>query len=691
MTRLFRIFLLLLLTAASAAWGMPSFNKLDSVKAELIAESEGAAPGSTLQVGILLKHKPEWHTYWKTTGDTGYPTAAEWTLPEGWVAGEILWPAPKVFKIGDFINYGYEGDVLLPVRISVPTNVETGSTYPIKTTVSWLMCQDQCVPGSAQLTLDIPVVAAPAATAHSDLFTQNEAKLPTPLAGVSARTDSASKLIELSIPVEDRNRLKHLDDAYVFIEGIETIHYDVPQNIHRSEDGFKVYLRANTLKAGDTLSGVISAEDRNGLWARSFTAEAAPATITPPQKKSGNTWEIAFFSALMAFVGGMILNLMPCVFPVLSLKILGLVRAKEENHASMASHGLAFTVGVLITMTVLACALILVKSTGSAVGWGFQLQSPWFVFALALLFTAITVNLFGFFEFTAGANAQLGMKGGRFNGMSVANSFATGILTVIVASPCTAPFMGAALGYALSASNAEALLIFLALGTGLSLPWLVLTLFPVLTAWLPKPGMWMVRMRTVMGIPMALTVFWLLWVLQQQVSSVVFIGVLTTCITLAAALFALGKVQFGFDRFKIPMIAAAAAASLGYCSLSYVAASDSEVRSEAGTWSPAAVEQHLAQGRPVFVDFTASWCVTCQANKIAVLDRSEVRSAMQRKNVEFLIADWTNRNEEITRALESFGRSGVPLYVLYSPDGKVKILPELLTQTIVIEALDELE
>lgn len=691
MVRLFRIFLLLLLAAASVAWGMPSFNKLDSVKAELIAESEGAAPGSTLQVGILLKHKPEWHTYWKTTGDTGYPTAAEWTLPEGWVAGEILWPTPKVFKIGDFINYGYEGDVLLPVRISVPANAVTGSTYPIKTTVSWLMCQDQCVPGSAQLTLNVPVVAAPEATAHSDLFTRNAVNIPSALEGVSARTDSESKLIELTIPVEDRNRIKRPDDAYVFIEGIETIFYDAEQNIHRTEDGFKVYLRANTLKAGDTLSGVIAAEDKSGLWSRSFTAEATAATVTPPQSNSGTDWEIALFSALMAFIGGMILNLMPCVFPVLSLKILGLVQAKKENNASMASHGFAFTVGVLITMTALAGALILVKSTGSAVGWGFQLQSPWFVFALALLFTAITVNLFGFFEFTAGTNVQFGMKSGRFNGMSVANSFATGILTVIVASPCTAPFMGAALGYALGASNAEAFLIFFALGLGLSLPWLVLTLFPVLTAWLPKPGMWMVRMRTLMGIPMALTVFWLLWVLQQQVSSVVFIGVLSTCITLAAALFALGKVQFGFDRFKLPMIAAAAAAALGYCSLSYVAATDSEVRSEAGTWSKATVEKHLSEGRPVFVDFTASWCVTCQANKIAVLDRSEVRSAMQRKNVEFLIADWTNRNEEITKALESFGRSGVPLYVLYSPDGKVKILPELLTQSIVIDALDELE
>lgn len=691
MVRLFRIFLLLLLAAASVAWGMPSFNKLDSVKAELIAESEGAAPGSTLQVGILLKHKPEWHTYWKTTGDTGYPTAAEWTLPEGWVAGEILWPTPKVFKIGDFINYGYEGDVLLPVRISVPANAVTGSTYPIKTTVSWLMCQDQCVPGSAQLTLNVPVVAAPEATAHSDLFTRNAVNIPSALEGVSARTDSESKLIELTIPVEDRNRIIRPDDAYVFIEGIETIFYDAEQNIHRTEDGFKVYLRANTLKAGDTLSGVIAAEDKSGIWSRSFTAEATAATVTPPQSNSGTDWEIALFSALMAFIGGMILNLMPCVFPVLSLKILGLVQAKKENNASMASHGFAFTVGVLITMTALAGALILVKSTGSAVGWGFQLQSPWFVFALALLFTAITVNLFGFFEFTAGTNVQFGMKSGRFNGMSVANSFATGILTVIVASPCTAPFMGAALGYALGASNAEAFLIFFALGLGLSLPWLVLTLFPVLTAWLPKPGMWMVRMRTLMGIPMALTVFWLLWVLQQQVSSVVFIGVLSTCITLAAALFALGKVQFGFDRFKLPMIAAAAAAALGYCSLSYVAATDSEVRSEAGTWSKATVEKHLSEGRPVFVDFTASWCVTCQANKIAVLDRSEVRSAMQRKNVEFLIADWTNRNEEITKALESFGRSGVPLYVLYSPDGKVKILPELLTQSIVIDALDELE
>ena len=387
----------------------------------------------------------------------------------------------------------------------------------------------------------------------------------------------------------------------------------------------------------------------------------------------------------MSFLGGLILNLMPCVFPVLSLKMLSLVEHRGDG--KLALHGLSFTVGVLISMTLLAGALIAVKATGASVGWGFQLQSPWFVALLALLFVTITLNLAGAFEFSGVRISSTGQT----SGASLGGSFATGILAVVVASPCTAPFMGAALGYALSSSALESFVVFLCLGLGMSLPWLLLALFPCLTAWLPRPGRWMSIFRTVMAVPMALTALWLFWVLWQQVSISALGVYLLAAALLAIALVLYGRLQFGKATSKGLMAFAFILGAGAYA----VAASPLLERapaevSAADAWSPAALQAALDEGRPVFVDFTASWCVTCQANKLAVLDRENVQRAFKEHNVKFLIADWTNRNAEISKTLESFDRTGVPLYLLYAPDGTAKILPELLTQDIVVDALKAL-
>ena len=409
--------------------------------------------------------------------------------------------------------------------------------------------------------------------------------------------------------------------------------------------------------------------------------------MTPPSASSDNTDVnlTVWLAAGMSFLGGLILNLMPCVFPVLSLKMLSLVEHRRDG--KLALHGLSFTLGVLISMTVLAGALIAVKAAGASVGWGFQLQSPWFVALLALLFVTITMNLAGAFEFSGVRISSTGQT----SSASLAGSFATGILAVVVASPCTAPFMGAALGYALSASALESFVVFICLGLGMSLPWLLLALFPCLTAWLPRPGRWMGIFRTVMAVPMALTALWLFWILWQQVSLSALGVYLCAAALLALALILYGRLQFGKAASKGLMTLAFILGAGAYA----VAASPLLERapvevSTADAWSPAAVQTALDEGRPVFVDFTASWCVTCQANKLAVLDRENVQQAFKEHNVKFLIADWTNRNAEISKTLESFGRTGVPLYLLYAPDGTAKILPELLTQDIVIDALKAL-
>lgn len=681
---LLRFLLLFLAVFALNAQALP-WKKTDAVKAELISQTTSVKPGSSIRLGVLLTQQPGWHTYWKTPGDTGLPTTIDWTLPEGWEAGSIQWPTPKLYVIGDLTNFGYEDSVLLPVSISVPASAKEGE-YVAKANVSWLMCAEQCIPGNA--SFDVPVKVSntePTASPNAGLFQTNEGLTPISLTTVSAQIDSTNHALSVTFKAP-----KPFNHFYVFTEGEGAVDYKAPQSVTKNGDEVTVRLQGTEeLKAGDTLSGVFAADGgpAQGGWSGSFSHVLVNGTVTPPSASPDNADVnlTVWLAAGMSFLGGLILNLMPCVFPVLSLKMLSLVEHRRDG--KLALHGLSFTAGVLISMTLLAGALIAVKAAGASVGWGFQLQSPWFVALLALLFVAITLNLAGAFEFSG---IRISSKHPSA-GASLAASFATGILAVVVASPCTAPFMGAALGYALSASALESFVVFICLGLGMSLPWLLLAIFPSLTAWLPRPGHWMIIFRTVMAIPMALTAIWLFWVLWQQVSVPALAAYLVAAIFLIAAIILYGRLQFGKTVSKallsFAFILCAGAYAVG--ASPFLSQATSEVHS-ADAWSPGAVQTALDEGRPVFVDFTASWCVTCQANKLAVLDRENVQKAFREHNVKFLIADWTNRNAEIAKTLESFGRTGVPLYLLYEPDGTAKILPELLTQDIVIDALKTL-
>lgn len=681
--RLLRLLFLSLFFIGLSVQAQP-WKKPEPVQAELVSRFHDAVPGTEFEIGLLLRHDSKWHTYWKSTGDTGLPTRIQWSLPQGWNASEILWPTPAVFKIGDLVNYGYGDEVLLPVRISVPASAKVGSVQDIKAEVSWLMCADQCVPGKASLTLAVQVADKDGgATKACTLFEASHTAMPSPLSDASGVFDPKTHAVRVTF--KSTEPFHHF---YVFAEGDDSVVYGAPQSVSRSADKISVTLQGtDELKAGSQFSGVFAADGgpRKGGWAGSFSVPLESGTVAAPtvSDDTPQTGLSSWLAVAMAFIGGLILNVMPCVFPVLSLKILSLVQ--DRQHINLPLHSVVFTLGVLLTMLVLAGVLIAVKSAGISVGWGFQLQSPIFVASLAVIFAAISVNLLGWFEFSG-----VRVSGGSYSN-SLLNCFATGVLAVVAASPCTAPFMGAALGYALTASIRESIFVFLALGLGMSLPWLVLSLFPVLTAWMPKPGAWMNVFRKLMAIPMLLTMIWLLWVLSLQVSFTALVLYIAAVISLCVCLFLYGKLQFSLLTAKLPIVLSAACAVLLFAAASspLFRQPDAAVQA-ADAWSPQAVENALKAGKPVFVDFTASWCVTCQANKIAVLDREDIREAFKQHGVVFLVADWTNQNPDITQALESFGRSGVPLYILYSPEGKTTVLPELLTKNIVIEALDKL-
>lgn len=680
------IFIFFSFQVSAAPW-LQKTNQ-DFVKAELVSETTSAVPASTMEVGILLTHNPKWHTYWKATGDSGLPTTIEWNLPEGWSAGPIQWPIPKVFTLGDLINYGYDGKVLLPVQLTVPADAKPGSEVHLSAKVSWLMCENQCIPGGATVSLTLPVQKETTDSSFAPLFKSTFEQIPQEDKKVSAKIDEQKKLIELTF-----SDTGSIEEFYLFAEGDFPIVYSAPQEIFPTTNGFAVYLKAtDNIKQGEPFSGLLVINkgpgNPNGA-AFSFSTKLQGAAITMPEKNAEINTVSLLMTAFFAFIGGLILNLMPCVFPVLSLKILGIVENRGAKH--LWSHGVGFLAGILLTMIGLALLLIFIKSTGAAVGWGFQLQSPYFVSAMVLLFVGITVNLLGFFEFTAGSSTagQLTMKSNS-DTKPFTDSFLTGVLAVFVASPCTAPFMGAALGYALSATLTETLLIFCALGLGMALPWFVLSVCPFLTSWLPKPGKWMITFKKVMAIPMALTTVWLLWVLSQQVDTVALAGYFIGAIVFATAFFFLGRYQFGVISSK-DLFTGLFAASLiifGAVSAFVHFSPKPEIVETVESWSQQKVEQALSEKKPVFVDFTASWCVTCQANKLTVLKTAEIQEAFKKNNFVVLEADWTRYDENITKVLQHFGRSGVPLYIIYRPNGTVEILPELLTKSIVLEAID---
>lgn len=700
--------------------------KTEHVTAELVAERSAVQPGESLQIGLRLQHIPHWHTYWRNPGDSGLPTTIEWTLPRGARTGGIEWPAPQRLPIGPLVNYGYEGDLLLPMRFTAPVDASPGSTLTLRAKANWLVCNDVCIPESASLHLELPVVAAgttPGSTAHLPRFERADAEQPVALRGWTARAQTAGQDVLLTLEPESAQAaaLSALPAVEVF-PFVEQVLEPARHEAWRTATGYAVKLRLlDGMSLPDTLDGIAVLSDAStqpwgGLQrAAEFSApvqkvdavavpDGAVRLDSPPATRQapvalGSSANLGLWAALaLAFVGGMVLNLMPCVFPVLSIKLLSL--AQPSSGASTAprlrTHAAAYTAGVVLSFLALAGALLALRAAGSAVGWGFQLQDPGVVFVLALLFFLIGLNLIGAFEFAAFVPQRLAAWRSE---RPAADAFAAGVLAVVAATPCTAPFMGAALGFAVTQSPPVSLAVFAVLGLGMALPYALLVLLPGWRGRLPRPGAWMLRLKQVLAFPMFVTVVWLVWVLGQQA------GIDGA----AAALMALVGVAFVLWWAGLPVAQRVAGRLASLAVLAGVlawawpsatppgaSASGSAVspsNAADAAWQPydeAEISRRLAEGQPVFVDFTAAWCVSCQVNKRLVLHNNNTQAAFAKAKVALMRADWTHRDERITAALQRLGRNGVPVYLLLRPGREPLLLPEVLTGGIVRDALDTL-
>ena len=670
-----RIVLILALLWGAAAGATPV--QTDHVEAELIVRESALVPGTTALAGLRMKIAPHWHTYWQNPGDSGAPATIAWKLPRGMEVGPIRWPAPIRIPVPPLMSYGYEGEIVLPVELTVPREVATGRAVTLSARADWLVCSDVCLPRGADLEITMPVQAAAAAQnpTWSALFDKALRALPVSVvAGANATTANGS--IELRLP---GLKPASLDGIYVFsaIEGL--VEHSAPQRARQTDEGiaFTLTVSRQLAAAEPRIAGVVTgAGERPLAFEAPMTGRLVPGASVPAVQAAAPlslTLAIAF-----AVLGGVLLNLMPCVFPVLSLKVLGFARGGSATAARV--QGLAFAAGVVGSFLALAGALLALRSAGEAVGWGFQLQSPLVVTLLALLFFLLALNLSGVFELGAVLPARLA---GATLKHPLADSFFSGVLAALVASPCTAPFMGAALGFALTQDAAMALLVFAAMGAGMALPYVALAFQPALLRRLPAPGPWLPAFKQFMAFPLYATVVWLAWVLLVQVGADGVIDLGAGLVMLAFAAWIFGRARGARGRW----VAAAAMLAGLWAAMPMTAGPQEKPGDGWMPWSAAEISRLNSAGKAVFVDFTAAWCVTCQVNKKVVLESRAVRAAFGKGNIALMRADWTRRDPEITEALAAFGRSGVPVYVLHAPDGAPRLLPEILTERIILDAL----
>jgi thiol:disulfide interchange protein DsbD len=687
--------------------------KTERVTATLESEVAAAAPGEKFWVALRQQIIPKWHTYWINPGDSGLPTEITWKLPAGAAAEPIVWPVPKRIPVGPLVNYGYETDVRLLVPVTAPRDARPGDTLRLEAQARWLVCEEICIPEEATLVLEVPVAAASTIDQNKrEGFAAGRAALPTPApftAAVAAPgTPQATTTLQIDMPADMAATIK---DVYFFSERIDAVVHAARQTATAGRSGLTIALPTGPLpmKADESLSGILHVVEKPeaGGQTHAFAITAKPdpnmrlalaATTTGNAGGDG----ISILEAMgLALLGGLLLNLMPCVFPILSMKALGLVQSAAAARSQARLHGLLYVAGVLASFLAVAGALLALRAGGESIGWGFQLQSSWFVLLLAYLMFTIGLNLAGLFDFAGGRLAGIGDSLTRRSGGG--GAFFTGVLAVVVATPCTAPFMGAALGFALAQPTVTALAIFLALGLGMALPFLLLSLFPQALRFLPRPGPWMERFRQFLAFPMLATAAWLVWVLAQQSGPNGLALALTGMVLIGFAIWLLR--QLGGVRKVASRVAYASFAAIALlAALGTIAAIDSPVvaatqsnekqasDAEWQAWSPQAVEQARAQGKPVFVNFTAAWCITCLVNERTSLSTDAVRNKLALSGVVRLKGDWTRRDKAITDALAEFGRSGVPLYVLYPADKaqKPRVLPQILTEAGILVELDRL-
>jgi thiol:disulfide interchange protein/DsbC/DsbD-like thiol-disulfide interchange protein len=667
------------------------------VQASLTAEHGAVQPSATETVALHQVIPKGWHTYWRNSGDAGGPTEIEWQLPPGWKAGEIQWPYPERFPLGPLMTFGFTGEATLLLDITAPADARPGDvTLPAK--VKWYVCSDSlCVPDEADLALNLRVGGTPAAT-NPTLFAKAREKLPRP-APWPAVYQAEGPRFSLKVQAPELATARPREVAF-FPNDDGRVKPSTPQTVRTAADGLIIdsapgwqFTEGEKPAIGKPVSGVLvltGADGRTDAFALTATPGEVPAGPALPAAAAG----VGLIEALLlAFAGGLILNLMPCVLPVLSMKALALA-GHGGAPAAARREALSYGAGVVFSFVALAALLLALRAGGSAVGWGFQLQQPVFVAGLALLMFAVGLNLAGLYEIGAGRLAGAGTSLAGQGGAT--GSFFTGILAVVVATPCTAPFMAAALGFAATQPPAVALAIFTALALGFAAPFVALGFSPALLRHLPRPGTWMIIFKQVLAFPMFGAAIWLIWVLSQQTGPDGLFAVLGAGLALAFALWAYGAATRARGRGQVVGFTAAALALAGAILLTagvarstapaLAAASEGALAYE--PYSAARLAALRAENKPVFVNATAAWCITCLVNDRVALSSDTLKRAFARAGVVALKADWTNQNPEITALLTEYGRSGVPLYLYFPPKGgAAKVLPQLLTQDMVTSAL----
>ncbi len=697
---------LAVVVSLGSSLGMTDPIRSANIEVELLAETTAVVPGQPFWVGVRLAPDEHWKTYWRNPGGTGLPTGVSWRLPEGASAGEIHWPYPQRFEFQGVSSYGYEGEVLLLAKIDPGPPASSGRRFELGARVSWLVCEETCIPGSADLSLKLPWAAsAPGPDARSaDLFRTARSRLPAPTEGwwtVFAIQDGEFR-IETHSPealfadAEDVRFYPYEGD--LISDGAPLEKRWTPSTLylrHATSD----YLAALPDAVGGVL--VVTTADREMAYALNLVpgSEARPEPSVGSTETSPDTQPNLAYVMVLAIAGGLLLNLMPCVFPVLSLKAIGLMEAGNLSNRAHQMHGIAYTLGVMSFFCAVAGVLYLLKSGGTSVGWGFQLQTPWFVALLAYVLFLLGLNFSGLLTFGTrfmGVGESLVQRGGYLG------SFFTGALAAVVASPCTAPFMGTAIAFAITQPPISSLLVFMSLAFGMALPFLLIAFIPHFARWLPRPGPWMHTFKQVMAFPLYLTAIWLLWVLGRQTDATGMALVLIGMLLLFFAVWLLQIKPPPQGRWRPVVLSLAITAKIGALvvlllpEFSHTAQGERTVRAvEDGFWEPYSGERLAelrAQGRPVFVNITADWCISCIANERVALSMDAVRQAFKDKGVVSLKGDWTNRRPNITRVLESFGRNGVPLYVLYGsrPDAEPLVLPQWLTPMNVMESLESI-
>ncbi|MDA7602330.1 protein-disulfide reductase DsbD family protein [Gammaproteobacteria bacterium] len=672
------LFLILLLTTSSSLWSDSFFQASDS-SVEVTSESEAMMKGDELLLGLNFKLTPGWHTYWKNPGDAGEGASVTWQLPKGFQASEILWPGPEAIPVEPLMTFGYEDEITLLTKIKALD----AAVFPaiVKAKVSWYTCKDICVPQEANLELTI----------------QNGEKINTFFAN-----ELSNVFLNLPKELSSKHRVEALDDnyflqmeldgntpvssAYFFPEEYGLSSYSKEQILEINKNSLSLQISQSEVDLKlQNFAGVLLLNNQD-----SRTFFNVNLNLNNNQKQESLSISELVLTIIFAFIGGLILNAMPCVFPILSIKILNFVEQSEGSKEKMIQHGLSFSAGVLVTFLSIAGLLLLLKSGGESIGWGYQLQSPLMVTILIYLFVAIGITFMSNLVL-GGQLAQLGNINQGYG--DITSSFLTGVLAVIVASPCTAPFMGSAVGIALLQPGFITIAIFVSLGLGFAAPYLLLSFYPSLLKVLPKPGAWMETLKQFMAFPMWGSALWLTWVLSGQVQTDSVLMVLLGALFIALGLWILEKNQSsdGFAKWmSLSSVTILLGAALWLAPTDYENI-EQDTSSDLNSYSPELLDSLLAENKPVFLNFTADWCITCKVNEAVVLNQVSIKNALESKGIVYLKADWTRKDETIANKLAEYGRTGVPLYLLYSSEGIPVILPELLTEDMLLSYIETIK